>query len=181
MTEYHVLTDGVSVRQPAGVTDEYGRERFDVVLARRGETVELDDDQAERLVRLGAIGDENDLAAVDYVDRVKAARPAEAAAMYAAVREGASVYDATVDSFGLDPADDEQVADELEPDTGPAGEAEQRDRLEQLKVDELKAEASSRGLEGLSRATKDELVDAIVAHDNGTATEPDADGDAGDE
>jgi hypothetical protein len=175
-----VLVDGLGYRQPAGVHDEYGRERTDHLLAGFGDEVELDAKQADRFRRLGAVGDADDLEAVQYLNRVRAARPAERRRAYELVADGATMYDAVLEAFHIDEEGLEDAAQEAA--AGPEGdETELRAELDELDKAGLQARAAAQGLEMPKRATNAELIDAIVAAELGTAPADDDQAPAGDD
>lgn len=162
---YVVLVDGLTYYTDTEVVDRRGIPRRYRRRGRLGDVVELDDDQAERLARAGAVGDRDDLEAVRFLNAVRDRRPRERAEVLRRVAEGQALAEATLDVFGVD--DVEEAADEAEATNAltadEATEVETRERLDAMGADAVRAEAAAMGHPVTSRTTKAEAVELIVA------------------
>lgn len=161
---YIVLVDGLSYYPGDTYTDRRGIPRRQVRRARFGQVVDIDDDQADRLLRAGAIGTGADADAARFLNAVRDRKPRERAEVLRRVGLGASLSEATLDVFGVD--DVEDAADDAEAVNAGVDledEAATRERLETLKADDVRAEASAMGHDVNSRTSKADAIDLIVA------------------
>lgn len=162
---YVVLVDGLTYYTDTEVRDRRGIPRRYRRRGRLGDVVELDDDQAERLARAGAVGDRDDLEAVRFLNAVRDRRPRERAEVLRRVSQGQALAEATLDVFGVD--DVEEAADDAEAENAAtAGELDEnatRERLDAMSADDVRAEAAAMGHQVNSRTTKAEAVELIVA------------------
>lgn len=185
-TTVTVLTDGLGY-QADTYTDRRNRQRRRMLRAGRGDTVELDAEQADRFRRLGAVGSEDDLEAVRFLDTVRASRTAERARVYRMLADGDadSLHAATLDVFGIDDDTLEEVATEAD-DPAEAARTMRAAELDTVKAPDLRAQAAAMGIEGITTKTaKADVIAAIVAvelddADPATVVNGPAD-DAGDE
>ena len=160
---YIVLVDGLTYYDGTEYRDRRGVNRRHARRARFGNIVDLDDDQAERLLRSGAVGTGQDAEAVRFLNAIRDRKPRERAEVLRRVGEGASLSEATLDVFGIDDVDeaaDDAEAENANPDL--EAETATRERLEELKADEVRAEAAAMGHDVNTRTTKADAIDLIV-------------------